>query len=145
MKWSVSAAEPNSHKSSLPPLDGRYDSLGPIIFPAKPNQAPGACFFAKKTQKALDHSSRYDNISYRRGCGGIGRRAGFRCLWGQPRGGSTPLIRIRFSAKESTKQAFYRITFLLTGLSCKIMPTFSDVFGSYGGYLPHTQFKIVIA
>ena len=28
-----------------------------------------------------------------RGCGGTGRRAGFRCLWGQPRGGSNPLIR----------------------------------------------------
>ena len=28
------------------------------------------------------------------GCGGIGRRAGFRCQWGQPRGGSSPLIRI---------------------------------------------------
>ena len=28
-----------------------------------------------------------------RGCGGIGRRAGFRCQWGQPRGGSNPLIR----------------------------------------------------
>ena len=30
----------------------------------------------------------------RRGCGGIGRRAGFRCLWASARGGSTPLIRI---------------------------------------------------
>ena len=29
-----------------------------------------------------------------RGCGGIGRRAGFRCLWASARGGSTPLIRI---------------------------------------------------
>jgi hypothetical protein len=28
------------------------------------------------------------------GCGGIGRRAGFRCLWALARGGSTPLIRI---------------------------------------------------
>jgi hypothetical protein len=28
------------------------------------------------------------------GCGGTGRRAGFRSLWVQPRGGSTPLIRI---------------------------------------------------
>ena len=28
------------------------------------------------------------------GCGGIGRRAGFRCLWASARGGSTPLIRI---------------------------------------------------
>ncbi len=27
------------------------------------------------------------------GCGGIGRRAGFRYQWGQPLGGSTPLIR----------------------------------------------------
>lgn len=29
-----------------------------------------------------------------RGCGGIGRRAAFRSPWGQPRGGSSPLIRI---------------------------------------------------
>ncbi len=29
------------------------------------------------------------------GCGGIGRRAGFRCLWALARGGSTPLIRIK--------------------------------------------------
>src|SRR6188768_2210595 len=29
-----------------------------------------------------------------RGCGGIGRRARFRAVWGQPRGGSSPLIRI---------------------------------------------------
>ena len=28
------------------------------------------------------------------GCGGIGRRARFRAVWGQPRGGSSPLIRI---------------------------------------------------
>ncbi len=27
------------------------------------------------------------------GYGGIGRRASFRCWWGQPRGGSSPLIR----------------------------------------------------
>ena len=31
--------------------------------------------------------------SIRSGCGGIGRRAGFRSQWGQPRGGSSPLIR----------------------------------------------------
>jgi hypothetical protein len=29
------------------------------------------------------------------GCGGTGRRAGFRCLWALARGGSTPLIRIK--------------------------------------------------
>src|SRR3954451_23899683 len=28
-----------------------------------------------------------------RGCGGIGRRARFRSVWGKPRGGSSPLIR----------------------------------------------------
>src|SRR6185312_16287203 len=28
-----------------------------------------------------------------RGCGGIGRRARFRSVWGRPRGGSSPLIR----------------------------------------------------
>src|SRR5207248_4441149 len=32
-----------------------------------------------------------------RGCGGIGRRARFRSVWGRPRGGSSPLIRIGVS------------------------------------------------
>jgi hypothetical protein len=32
-----------------------------------------------------------------RGCGGIGRRARFRSVWGKPRGGSSPLIRIAIS------------------------------------------------
>lgn len=31
------------------------------------------------------------------GCGGIGRRAGFRYLWANARGGSTPLIRMAAS------------------------------------------------
>jgi hypothetical protein len=33
-----------------------------------------------------------------RGCGGIGRRARFRSVWGRPRGGSSPLIRIAISS-----------------------------------------------
>src|SRR5438067_3261507 len=33
-----------------------------------------------------------------RGCGGIGRRARFRSVWGKPRGGSSPLIRIASSS-----------------------------------------------
>ena len=33
----------------------------------------------------------------KRGCGGIGRRARFRSVWGKPRGGSSPLIRIASS------------------------------------------------
>src|ERR687883_506724 len=36
-----------------------------------------------------------------RGCGGIGRRARFRSVWGQPRGGSSPLIRIDATAGRS--------------------------------------------
>src|SRR3954468_6025591 len=32
-----------------------------------------------------------------RGCGGIGRRARFRSVWGKPRGGSSPLIRMGLS------------------------------------------------
>ncbi len=34
------------------------------------------------------------------GCGGIGRRAGFRCLFPYGSGGSTPLIRIIFPDKS---------------------------------------------
>ena len=37
-------------------------------------------------------------MSAARGCGGIGRRARFRSVWGKPRGGSSPLIRIVRSA-----------------------------------------------
>src|SRR3954452_21621487 len=33
------------------------------------------------------------------GCGGIGRRARFRSVWGRPRGGSSPLIRISFRSR----------------------------------------------
>ena len=36
-------------------------------------------------------------IAAPRGCGGIGRRARFRSVWGKPRGGSSPLIRIAAS------------------------------------------------
>ena len=36
-----------------------------------------------------------------RGCGGIGRRARFRSVWGKPRGGSSPLIRIGRKARKS--------------------------------------------
>ena len=35
------------------------------------------------------------------GCGGIGRRAGFRCLWALAHGGSTPLIRIVLVSRVS--------------------------------------------
>src|SRR5438552_16376443 len=37
---------------------------------------------------------RYVRSSPARGCGGIGRRARFRSVWMQVRGGSSPLIRI---------------------------------------------------
>ena len=37
--------------------------------------------------------TRQGRLPEARGCGGIGRRAGFRCLCPQGRGGSTPLIR----------------------------------------------------
>src|SRR3954467_5663423 len=36
-----------------------------------------------------------------RGCGGIGRRARFRSVWGRPRGGSSPLIRIAVLGRKS--------------------------------------------
>src|SRR5205823_1639519 len=42
-----------------------------------------------------------------RGCGGIGRRARFRSVWGKPRGGSSPLIRIartRGSSAQSVRK-----------------------------------------
>ncbi len=42
------------------------------------------------------------------GCGGIGRRARFRSVWGKPRGGSSPLIRIRQSVRATLGQAEVR-------------------------------------
>ncbi len=48
--------------------------------------------------KILDEPVRiFNNLILPRGCGGIGRRAGFRCLWASARGGSTPLIRSKFN------------------------------------------------
>ena len=49
-----------------------------------------------------------------RGCGGIGRRARFRSVWGQPRGGSSPLIRI---ANRSTRACFFVVLLLARNLS----------------------------
>jgi len=40
-----------------------------------------------------------------RGCGGIGRRARFRSVWGKPRGGSSPLIRISVTSGGFAKLA----------------------------------------
>jgi hypothetical protein len=40
-------------------------------------------------------ASAISSLPYPRGCGGIGRRARFRSVSGQPGGGSSPLIRIR--------------------------------------------------
>jgi hypothetical protein len=40
-----------------------------------------------------------------RGCGGIGRRARFRSVWGKPRGGSSPLIRITDSGRLCPQSA----------------------------------------
>src|SRR4051794_13156941 len=40
------------------------------------------------------------------GCGGIGRRAAFRSPWGQPRGGSSPLIRTgTFQRRDIARRA----------------------------------------
>ena len=36
-----------------------------------------------------------DGLSSLCGCGGIGRRAALRALWGKPRGGSSPLSRTK--------------------------------------------------
>ena len=48
-----------------------------------------------------------------RGCGGIGRRARFRSVWGRPRGGSSPLIRIArsggFYARSVPKRVVGRV------------------------------------
>jgi hypothetical protein len=40
-----------------------------------------------------------------RGCGGIGRRARFRSVWGKPRGGSSPLIRIATASGLSARSS----------------------------------------
>ena len=59
-----------------------------------------------------------------RGCGGIGRRARFRSVWGQPRGGSSPLIRIancpsrrQATARRSTCACFVVALLLARNLS----------------------------
>ncbi len=35
----------------------------------------------KRPGKILDETAKIANLNIRRGCGGTGRRAGFRCLW----------------------------------------------------------------
>ena len=49
------------------------------------------------------------------GCGGIGRRAGFRCLWASARGGSTPLIRIKPTLYQLHLKIAERIIHNITG------------------------------
>lgn len=55
-------------------------------------------FTTPATMPSCDGWRRMPPTRCSRGCGGIGRRAGFRCLWGQPRGGSSPLIRSAYHA-----------------------------------------------
>ena len=50
-----------------------------------------------RTARVMVRTGRCGRVDYHsrpRGCGGIGRRARFRSVWGKPRGGSSPLIRI---------------------------------------------------
>ncbi len=50
-----------------------------------------------RTVRVMVRTGRCGRVDYHsrpRGCGGIGRRARFRSVWGKPRGGSSPLIRI---------------------------------------------------
>jgi hypothetical protein len=51
-----------------------------------------------------------------RGCGGIGRRARFRSVWGQPRGGSSPLIRITPSGRFDRRLVQEERAFYVVGL-----------------------------
>ena len=57
-----------------------------------------------KHKKSLTLGQKGIKLRFCCGCGGIGRRAGFRCLWALARGGSTPLIRIGFLG---WKQGFF--------------------------------------
>jgi hypothetical protein len=52
---------------------------------------------ARRRGNLASKPGRYTGPS--RGCGGIGRRARFRSVWGKPRGGSSPLIRIATSSR----------------------------------------------
>ena len=48
--------------------------------------------------------------------GGISRRAGFRCQWGQPRGGSSPLLSTIFIHEMVSKPMQFRSSIILRGL-----------------------------
>ena len=52
-------------------------------------------FFKKHLIFAGSCAIIFDTVFGIRGCGGIGRRAGFRCQWQQCRVGSSPVIRTR--------------------------------------------------
>jgi hypothetical protein len=62
------------------------------IFASAPTPDNISPFPAASALTKISASSIITNIS---GCGGTGRRVGFRYLWVQTRGGSTPLIRSR--------------------------------------------------
>ena len=58
----------------------------------------------KKIRYYIDCELRVQHLQ-RRGDGGIGRRAGFRCLWWQHRVGSSPILRMELSGL--TESSFY--------------------------------------
>ena len=68
------------------------------------------------------------------GCGGIGRRAGFRCQWGQPRGGSNPLIRT--SLKKTRSKLKSTSVYLRVGLAT---PPVTGAVAFSSGVIPSTR------
>ena len=95
---SISALACGRSASGLPSSSATSSTGGPLgDRSASSLQTPPAAARARPRRGPEDPCSR-QNRRYTvrpRGCGGIGRRARFRAVWGQPRGGSSPLIRIR--------------------------------------------------
>src|ERR1700747_3292397 len=57
--------------------------------------APGStAVAASRGSRGIRAAEGCDTVAPPRGCGGIGRRARFRSVWRQLRGGSSPLIRM---------------------------------------------------
>lgn len=68
--------------------------------------------FLRKFKKGLDKTSFLEyNGLVASGCGGIGRRARFRFLWGQLREGSSPFTRILIESELLSKRKGVRIFF----------------------------------
>src|SRR3954453_12164836 len=97
---SASGLPSSSATSSTSPPRG--EAGRPADAPASGSTRPAAARTNRPLRKPKAYVERRKpaaTLCLASGCGGIGRRARFRSVWGRPRGGSSPLIRISFRSR----------------------------------------------